>query len=60
MTTDGALPGCLIGVLALGGGPTQREAARFTALRVFHLNDLGTEPGECLSAGRAGLELGQV
>src|SRR5262249_13835114 len=29
-------------------------------LRVFHLDDLGTEPGECLRAGWAGLELGQV
>ena len=48
------------GVLALAGGPAQREAARFAALRVFHLDDLGTEPGERLGAGRAGLELGQV
>ena len=40
--------------------PRSREAARFAALRVFHLDDLGTEPGERLGAGRAGLELGQV
>ena len=38
----------------------QQEAARFAALRVFHLDDLGAEPGERLGAGRAGLELGQV
>jgi hypothetical protein len=36
------------------------SAARFAALRVFHLNDLGTELSERLGAGRAGLELGQV
>ena len=46
--------------LTLAGGPAQREAARFAALRVFHLNDLGTQPGERFGAGRAGLELGQV
>ena len=40
--------------------PRNDEAAGFAALRVFHLDDLGTEPGERLGAGRAGLELGQV
>src|SRR5262249_38376491 len=40
--------------------PAQQGAARFAALRVFDLDDLGTEPGECLRAGWAGLELGQV
>ena len=40
--------------------PCNREAARFAALRVFHLDDLGAEPGERLGAGRAGLELAQV
>jgi hypothetical protein len=46
--------------LALAGGPAQREAACFAALRVFHLNDFSTEPSERLGAARAGLELGQV
>ena len=38
----------------------QREAARFAALRIFHFDDLGTEPGERLGTGWAGLELRQV
>src|SRR5262249_49351640 len=46
--------------LARAGLPAQQGAARFPALRVFHLDDLGTEPGERLGAGWAGLELGQV
>ena len=44
----------------LAGLPAQQGAARFAALRVFHLDDLGTEPGERLGAGWAGLKLGQV
>src|SRR5262249_5844343 len=52
------IPG--IPVLALAGLPAQQGAARFAAVRVFDLDDLGTEPGECLRAGWAGLELGQV
>ena len=49
-------------VLALAGAglAAQQGAARFAALRIFHLDDLGTEPGERLGAGWAGLELGQV
>jgi hypothetical protein len=50
----------LVRALAGAGLPAQQGAARFAALRVFHLDDLGTEPGECLGAGWAGLELGQV
>src|SRR5207244_13208417 len=46
--------------LARDGRPAQQGAARFAALRVFDLDDPGTEPGECLRAGWAGLELGQV
>src|SRR5262249_40173104 len=42
------------------GLPAQQGAARFAALRVFDLDDLSTQPGECLGAGWAGLELGQV
>src|SRR6516165_11131265 len=41
-------------------GPDCRPNTRFAALRVFDLDDLGTEPGERLGAGWAGLELGQV
>ena len=52
------IPGVL--ALARAGLPAQQGAARFAALRVFHLDDLGAEPGECLGAGWAGLELGQV
>ena len=48
------------GVLALAGRPVRQEAARFAALRVLDLDDLGAEPGQRLGAGRAGLELGQV
>ena len=48
------------GVLALAGRPVRQEATRFAALRVFYLDDLGTEPGKRLGAGRASLELGQV
>ncbi len=54
------IPGVLVLALARAGLPAQQGAARFAALRVFHLDDLGTEPGECLRAGWAGLELGQV
>src|SRR6516165_4349568 len=46
--------------MAPGAKFSTMTAARFAALRVFHLDDLGTEPGECLRAGWAGLELGQV
>src|SRR6185437_6681176 len=38
----------------------QQEAARFAALRVFQLDDLGAEPGERLGAGGAGLELAHI
>src|SRR4029453_8928734 len=48
------------GVLTLAGRPVQQEATRFAALRVFSLDDLGTEPGKRLGAGRTGLELRQV
>ena len=54
------IPGVLVRALAGAGLPAQQGAARFAALRVFDLDDLGTEPGECLRAGWAGLELGQV
>src|SRR6516162_6566706 len=52
------IPGVL--VLARAGLPAQQGAARFAALRVFDLDDLSTQPSECLRAGWAGLELGQV
>src|SRR5262249_5619830 len=51
------IPRVLVWALA-AGLPAQQGAARFAALRVFHLDDLGTEPGERLGAGWAGLELG--
>src|SRR5262244_1197058 len=54
------IPGVLVRALAGAGLPAQQGAARFAALRVFDLDDLGTEPGERLGAGWAGLELGQV
>src|SRR5262252_6104419 len=54
------IPGVPVLALALAGLSAQQGAARFAALRVFHLDDLGTEPGERLGAGWAGLELGQV
>src|SRR5262249_33748352 len=54
------IPGVLIRALARAGLPAQQGAARFAALRVFHLDDLGTEPGQRLGAGWAGLELCQV
>ena len=54
------IPGVLVLALARAGLSAQQGAARFAALRVFHLDDLGTEPGERLGAGWAGLELGQV
>src|SRR6202040_2216437 len=46
--------------LARAGLPAQQGPACFATLRVFDLNDLSTEPSECLRAGWAGLELGQV
>src|SRR5262249_23560583 len=52
------IPG--VPILALAGLPAQQGAARFAAVRVFDLDDLGTEPGEGLRAGWAGLELSQV
>jgi hypothetical protein len=38
----------------------QQEAASLAVPRVFHLDDIGAEPGERLGAGGAGLELAQV
>ena len=48
------------GVIAFARRRTQRVAARLPALRVFHLDNLGAEPGQRLRTGWAGLELGQV
>ena len=55
-----SLPGTFVECAPGAGLPAQQGAARFAALRVFHLDDLGTEPGERLGAGWAGFELGQV
>src|SRR5262249_56021186 len=52
--------GGAVGAGVGGGGGARQGGARFAALRVFDLADLGPEPGECLRAGWAGLELGQV
>ena len=54
------IPGVLVRASALAGLSAQQVAAGLAALRVFHLDDLGTEPGQRLGAGWASLELGQV
>jgi hypothetical protein len=51
-------PSC--GFIAAAKKLVTKRAARFAALWVFHLDDLGAKPGERLCAGWAGLELGQV
>src|SRR5262249_10038466 len=54
------IPGVLVLALARAGLSAHQGAASFAALRVFHLDDLGTEPSERFGAGWASLELGQV
>src|SRR5262249_59491852 len=64
MDGDGFLVGVeqkkIPGVLPRAGRPVKQDPTRLTALRVFYLDDLGTEPGKRLGAGRTRFELGQV
>ena len=49
----------VIGV-CIGLGAGAEDPAGLAALGIFHLDNLGAEPGERFGAGRTGLELGQV
>jgi hypothetical protein len=52
-----SIPRCPRYVRLCSKSGAERWGNRPAALRVFDLDDLGTEPGECLRARWAGLEL---